>query len=61
MMSSVLESQRGECTYPAIIQGKDGDLHITYTWNRTRIRYVRFPLADVPGEPGSFLKALPAR
>jgi len=47
-MFSVLESQPGEYSYPAIIQGRDGDLHITYTWNRTRIRYVRFPLAEVP-------------
>ena len=47
-MFSVLESQPGEYSYPAIIQGSDGDLHITYTWNRTRIRYVRFPLAEVP-------------
>lgn len=47
-MFSVLEDQPGEYSYPAIIQGRDGDLHITYTWNRTKIRYVRFPLADVP-------------
>jgi predicted neuraminidase len=47
-MFSVLEGQPGEYSYPAIIQGRDGDLHITYTWNRTRIRYVRLPLAEVP-------------
>jgi predicted neuraminidase len=47
-MFSVLEKQPGEYSYPAIIQGRDGDLHITYTWNRTRIRYVRLPLAEVP-------------
>jgi predicted neuraminidase len=47
-MFSVLEDEPGEYSYPAIIQGRDGDLHITYTWNRTRIRYVRFPLAAVP-------------
>jgi predicted neuraminidase len=47
-MFAVLESQPGEYSYPALIQGRDGDLHITYTWNRTRIRYVRFPLAEIP-------------
>jgi predicted neuraminidase len=47
-MFHTLESEPGEYSYPAIIQGKDGDLHITYTWKRERIRYVRFPLAEVP-------------
>jgi predicted neuraminidase len=43
-----LESQPGEYSYPAMIQGRDGDLHITYTWNRRRIRYRRLPLKDIP-------------
>jgi len=47
-MFHTLEDQPGEYSYPAIQQGKDGDLHITYTWNRKRIRYVRFPLSDIP-------------
>lgn len=47
-MFSTLEDQPGEYSYPAIIQGKNGDLHITYTWNRKKIRYVRFKLADIP-------------
>ncbi len=47
-MFHVLEDQPGEFSYPAMIQGKSGNLHITYTWNRKRIRYVHFPLADIP-------------
>jgi predicted neuraminidase len=47
-MFEALENQPGEYSYPAIIQGRDGDLHITYTWNRQRMRYVRFPLGAVP-------------
>ena len=39
-----LESEPGEFSYPAIIQGSDGNLHITYTWNRKKIRYVEVPL-----------------
>jgi predicted neuraminidase len=49
-MFQTLEDQPGEYSYPALIQGSEGDLHITYTWNRKRIRYVRVPLADVPGK-----------
>jgi len=45
---SKLEDAPGEYSYPAIILGTHGMLHMTYTWNRKRIRYVRLPLADVP-------------
>jgi predicted neuraminidase len=47
-MFKTLEDEPGEYSYPAMIQGSDGDLHITYTWNRKRIRYVRIPLAEIP-------------
>jgi predicted neuraminidase len=47
-MFATLESEPGEFSYPAIVQGSDGSLHITYTWNRTRIKYLRVPLADIP-------------
>lgn len=36
----VLEQEPGEFSYPAMIQGRNGDVHITYTWKRRRIRHV---------------------
>jgi predicted neuraminidase len=26
--------------YPAVIQARDGLVHVTYTWNRERIRHM---------------------
>jgi predicted neuraminidase len=47
----VLEDERNmEFSYPAIIQSRDGDLHVTYTWKRQRIKYVQLKLAALPGK-----------
>lgn len=40
----ILEDQPGEYSYPSIIQGSDNSLHIVYTWNRKRIKYVHVAL-----------------
>lgn len=35
-----LEQSKGEYSYPAVIQSRDGLVHILYTWNRKKLRHV---------------------
>jgi len=41
---------KGEYSYPAIIQAKDGLIHVTYTWNRELIKYVVIDPAKLKGK-----------
>ncbi len=36
---TLLEDAPGEYSYPAMVQGEDGFVYITYTWQRKRIAY----------------------
>jgi predicted neuraminidase len=47
----LLEGDPGEYSYPAIIQTTDGLVHITYTWNRQRIRHVVINLSKLLPRP----------
>jgi len=37
-----LETEPGEFSYPSMIQATDGSIHLSYTWNRKKIKYVHF-------------------
>ena len=49
--AATLEHQPGEYSYPAIIQAADGTVHVTYTWNRRRIRHVALSPASFAPRP----------
>lgn len=43
-----LEDGPGQYSYPAIIQARNGDVLMTYSWRRETIKFVRLPLRKVP-------------
>ena len=45
---ATIEDGHGEFSYPSLIQAGSGDLLITYTWKRQRIRFAQISLKDVP-------------
>jgi predicted neuraminidase len=45
---AVLEDSAGEYSYPAMVQARDGRVHVAYTWRRERIKHVAIDPAAVP-------------
>lgn len=52
-MFRTLDDGPGQYSYPAIVQARNGDLMITYSWRRQSIKFVRLPLKDVPEDSAS--------
>lgn len=55
--AAVLETEPGEYSYPAVIQTRDGKVHITYTWKRKRVKHIvldprKLVLTDLPTASG---------
>ncbi|MDR1270449.1 MAG: exo-alpha-sialidase [Planctomycetaceae bacterium] len=47
----ILENQKGEYSYPAIIQTEDGSVHLVYTWQRKLIKHVIIDPKKIEGTP----------
>lgn len=45
-----LESEPGEYSYPTVMQTSDGQVHITYTWKRQRVKHVTLDPAKIKFE-----------
>jgi predicted neuraminidase len=45
------DSVRREYSYPFVLQSRDGRYHLTYTWQRSRIRHVVFNDSWVEADP----------
>lgn len=48
-VATIEKAEKGEFSYPALIQARDGRLHLTYTWNRQKIRHVVLDPAKIEG------------
>jgi len=44
MVMTLEDSPISQYSYPSIIQGKDGRIHVVYTWRRQRIKYMEVKL-----------------
>jgi len=44
-----IEDEPGEYSYPTLMEGADGTVHLVYTWRRERIRWIRFEAGWIEG------------
>lgn len=44
MVATLEDSPVSQYSYPSVIQGRDGRIHVVYTWRRQRIKYMELKL-----------------
>jgi predicted neuraminidase len=49
--AAVIEDGEGEFSYPAVVEGPDGRVHVLYTWRRQRIRHAELRLDRLEARP----------
>ena len=47
LLATLEDGPISEYSYPAVVEGRDGTIHITYTWRRERICHVEFRLRKI--------------
>ncbi len=47
------DRNRYQVSYPWLLRSADGDFHLLYTWNKTRIKHIRFNRSWLEGQIGS--------
>lgn len=54
------EAIEGEFSYPSLVQDAQGFVHVTYTWQRRRIKHVQLPVEGlVAASPSSRIVSVP--
>ncbi|MGH0034716.1 MAG: sialidase family protein [Myxococcota bacterium] len=49
--AAVIEEGHGEYSYPAVVEGPDGRVHVLYTWRRERIRHAELDVEGLEPRP----------
>lgn len=50
LSNNSVDGRNKELSYPYVLEGKDGALHVAYTYFRRAIKYVRLPAGWIDGE-----------
>ncbi len=50
LSNNSIDGRNKELSYPYLLEGEGGDLHLAYTYFRRAIKYVRLPAGWIDGE-----------